>query len=234
MWALALVVALLSTPAAVSSAAAAAGSAVLAAAPTDPPAPPPPSPPVWPPVFHAVLFQEDEPRPATAAASAAVAPPSSPPPSLPTAPPPQPAGGAVVDLYYDFPRGRNANLIRGRLGDSVLVDVEYDNHTSFYFDRAARTCKSVTFPVGVLPPDWLAGATYHGRRTVDGVATDLWAKAGFIEYWARVGDGAPLQWRFSADAGGPMLMRVLRWEVGGGVGRGRVAGAGVLFRGRGG
>ena len=163
------------------------------AAPLDARLPPPPKrPPVWPDVVHAVLWQEDEPKPGSGDA----------------------AGGAVVDLWYDFKNKRNANVIRARLSRSTLADVEHGNGTSFFFDRAARTCKTVHFPVGVLRPDWLAGAAWHGRRTVDGVACDLWAKAGFVEYWARAGDGVPVQWRFSADAGGPMLMRVLRWEPG--------------------
>ena len=40
------------------------------------------------------------------------------------------------------------NIIRSQQGfRGTLYDVEYDNHTSFYFDRQKGTCKSITFPV---------------------------------------------------------------------------------------
>lgn len=112
-----------------------------------------PRPPVWPDVFHALLVQTRN------------------------------GTSSLVDLYYDWPRGRNANLIRRQLAEEgeTLYDVEHTNGTSFYFTRPSssssspsgekvkkQTCKTVTFPVGILPPNWLDGARYLGPRKVDG------------------------------------------------------------------
>ena len=47
---------------------------------------------------------------------------------------------ASVDLWYDWQRGFNLNLIQRQLG-STLWDLEWNNRTSFYFDREAQTCK---------------------------------------------------------------------------------------------
>lgn len=47
---------------------------------------------------------------------------------------------ASVDLWYDWKRGYNLNLIQKQLG-STLWDLEWSNHTSFYFDKQAQTCK---------------------------------------------------------------------------------------------
>jgi len=116
-----------------------------------------PQPPVWPDVFHALLFQTRN------------------------------GTSSLVDLYYDFLRGRNANLIRKQLAEEgeTLYDIEYNNHTSFYFTRPSSsssssddddekrnkkigTCKSVAFPVGILPPNWLEGARYLGTSIENG------------------------------------------------------------------
>lgn len=177
---------------------------VLAASATRLPTPPtPPQVPVWPPVFHAALVSEGEPRP-QATSDDGDDPPA--------------AGGAIVDLYYDWPRRRNANIVRHRLSNATLHDIEWGNKTSFYWTTeegaGVKSCKTIEFPVGLLPPDWLQGADYRGRFSFDGVPCDLWTKASFVEYCARVGDGVPVQWRFTAEVR-LMHMRVFRWEVGG-------------------
>jgi hypothetical protein len=52
------------------------------------------------------------------------------------------------------------------------------------------------FPVGVLPPDWLAGAVYLGREHVDGFDCHLWTKVDFIWYYEEVATGRPVRWNF--------------------------------------
>ena len=126
---------------------------------------------------------------------------------------------SLVDLYYDWPRGRNANLIRKQLDSSVLYDLEFQNKTSFYFDRSRpeRGCRRVEFPVGILTPDWLSGARYLGTRTVNGIECHGWAKGegrpaseDFVHYWSRVSDDVPVQWTF--HVGEPMEMNVYSFQ----------------------
>jgi hypothetical protein len=51
----------------------------------------------------------------------------------------------------------------------------------------------MTFPVGILTPDWLANATYLGTETVDAHDTYVWTKAdGFIKYYSDVSSGLPV------------------------------------------
>lgn len=150
-----------------------------------------PSPPVWPEVFHASIIQFRN------------------------------GTSSVVDLYYDWKKGRNANLIRKQLESDVLSDVEYNNKTSFYFTRSrpGKSCRKVEFPVGILPPDWLAGARYLGERSINGFDCHGWAKGegrpqdeDFVHYWARVEDQVPVRWTF--HVGEPMEMNVYSFEVG--------------------
>ncbi|CAD6220763.1 unnamed protein product [Miscanthus lutarioriparius] len=85
----------------------------------------------------------------------------------------------LIDLYYDWPGDRNLNLIRDQLSGDPLYDVEWTNGTSYFFDSAS--CHSRLFPVGLLPPDWLAaGAVYLGREHVDGFDCHLWTKVDFV------------------------------------------------------
>ena len=154
--------------------------------------PPPPLPPVWPEVFHASIVQF---RSNTS---------------------------SLVDLFYDWKKGRNANLIRKQLDSGVVYDLEYQNHTSFYFDRSRpeKGCRTVKFPVGILTPDWLSGARYLGTSTINGFDCHGWAKGqgkpsasdDFVYYWARITDGVPVRWTF--HVGEPMEMNVYRFEVG--------------------
>ena len=59
--------------------------------------------------------------------------------------------------------------------------------SSFYFDRDQRTCKTVSFPVGILPPDWLRGALLLGQEVVDSRFTcRVWTKAAFVRYYEDV------------------------------------------------
>lgn len=180
---------------------------VLASIATRLPSPrvPPPTP-VWPDVFHAVMVSEGDPRPGS------------------DEDPVPRAGGAIVDLYYNWPERRTLHIIRYRLSNATLHDAEHGNRTSFYWTTIqddgdasgpprVASCKRIEFPVSVLPPNWLHGAQYVGRFSMDGVPCDLWTKEHFVEYCARLGDGVPVQWRFTAEVG-LMHVRVFRWGVG--------------------
>jgi hypothetical protein len=128
----------------------------------------PPTPTPWPEQFHAVVFTN-----LTG------------------------SGGRLqlIDLYYDWPRGRNLNLIRGQLSGDPTYDVEWTNGTSYFFN--ATSCRTKLFPVGLLPPDWLAaGAVYLGRETVAGFDCHLWTKVDFVWYYEDVVTHRPVRWNF--------------------------------------
>jgi len=135
---------------------------------------PPPSPTPWPERFHAVMFTN-----LTNYSVASTGPPL-----------------RITDLYYDWPRRRNLNLVRHQLSADPLYDVEWNNGTSFYFDSS--TCRVERFPVGVLPPWWLSGggAEYMGRGVTGGIECHVWGKAGFIVYYEEATTGRPVRWNF--------------------------------------
>uniref|UniRef100_A0A0D9WWD9 Uncharacterized protein n=1 Tax=Leersia perrieri TaxID=77586 RepID=A0A0D9WWD9_9ORYZ len=158
--------------------------AVLAASAAVTP-PPPPAPTPWPERLHAVLFTNN----------------------MTT------SGGELrmTDLYYDFPGGRNLNLVNRQLAaDDPVYDVEWTNGTSYYFD--STSCRTILFPVGILPPDWLAaGAVYLGREVVEGFDCHVWTKVDFIWYYEDVVTHRPVRWNFYTG----MQQHVMSFEVGG-------------------
>ncbi|KAM2745530.1 hypothetical protein PS2_021245 [Malus domestica] len=103
----------------------------------------------------------------------------------------------LIDLWYDWPNGRNFNIIRHQLG-SVTYDLEWNNGTSFFYTLdSARECRTVHVEVGILRPDWLDGAKYLGRRLVDGgFLCNVWEKADFITYFEDVDTNRPVLWVF--------------------------------------
>jgi len=116
----------------------------------------------------------------------------------------------LIDLYYDWPKGRNLNLIHNQLSGDPTYDVEWTNGTSYYFDSGS--CRTMRFPVGILPPDWLAdGAVYLGREHVDGFDCHLWTKVDFVWYYEEVATGRPVRWNFFNG----MQQHVMSFEVGG-------------------
>ncbi|KAJ3678215.1 hypothetical protein LUZ60_002018 [Juncus effusus] len=101
------------------------------------------------------------------------------------------------DLWYDWPNRRTMNRIQYQLGD-YLRDIEWNNGTSYYFTSGSNgTCTTRLFSVGVLPPEWLAGATYLGRTWTDGFECHVYTKVDFIFYYEEVGTGRPVRWYFT-------------------------------------
>lgn len=102
----------------------------------------------------------------------------------------------MTDLWYDWPKGRNVNLMQKQLG-VLLHDVEWNNGTSFYYTLGADgTCRVMHFEVGIPRPDWLAGSTYLGRRYTDGFLCHVWEKVDFIWYYEDVNMHIPVRWDF--------------------------------------
>ncbi|CAD6226394.1 unnamed protein product [Miscanthus lutarioriparius] len=164
--------------------------AAAAAAPTrddrggGPPAPPspvPPATPPWPEQFHAVVITNLSAR----------------------------GGGLqLIDLYYDWPRGRDLNIVRDQLSREPQWNVEWANGTAFLFDAAS--CATFQFAVGLLPPDWKArGAAYLGRDRVDGFDCHVWSNFVFARYYEDVATGRPVSWNFNG-----MQRHVLSFEAG--------------------
>lgn len=120
----------------------------------------------------------------------------------------------VVDLWYDWPNGRNLNLIQNQLG-KLLHDVEWDNGTSYYYtlgvgDDGGHECRIMHFPVGILRPNWLEGANYLGQSYVDGFLCNVWEKVDFIWYYEDVVTKRPVHWLFFTG----MSAHVMTFEVG--------------------
>ena len=105
----------------------------------------------------------------------------------------------VIDIYYDWPRGRDLNLVRLQLpdaGEPPLRNVEWANGTSYLFDAAS--CQTYHFDVGLLPPDWkkAGDAAYLGRARVDGFDCYIWSNFLFARYYEDVATGRPVAWNF--------------------------------------
>ncbi|XP_004301755.1 PREDICTED: uncharacterized protein At4g14100-like [Fragaria vesca subsp. vesca] len=139
-----------------------------------------PTPATWPHQFHSVLFMNNS--------------------------------GALqmLDLWYDWPNGRNFNIIQNQLG-KLKYDLEWDNGTSFIYTLDSdRECRVLHFEVGILRPNWLEGATYLGQRHVDGFLCNVWEKVDFIWYYEDVVTKRPVHWLFYTG----MSAHVMTFEVG--------------------
>ncbi|WOL17979.1 hypothetical protein Cni_G26772 [Canna indica] len=104
---------------------------------------------------------------------------------------------SLIDLWYDWPGGRNFNIIRDQLDGPPFYDLEWTNGTSFFYTLdSPRSCRSAQLDVGILRPNWLDGATYLGQQTVDGFLCNVWTKVDFIWYYEDVITKRPVQWVF--------------------------------------
>lgn len=102
----------------------------------------------------------------------------------------------MSDLWYDWPRGLNANIIQKQLGE-VLYDVEWDNGTSYYYTLGeGGGCRVMYFEVGIVRPDFLDGAEYLGTQVTDGFLCHVWEKVDFIWYYEDVLTRRPVRWDF--------------------------------------
>ncbi|XP_042474807.1 uncharacterized protein At4g14100-like [Macadamia integrifolia] len=116
----------------------------------------------------------------------------------------------ITDLWYDWPKGRNVNIMQKQLGE-LLYDVEWDNGTSFYYTLGANgACRTVSFEVGIPRPDWLEGANYVGRDYTDGFLCNVWEKVDFIWYYEDVVTKIPVRWDFYDG----ISTHVMKYEVG--------------------
>ncbi|CAK9186886.1 unnamed protein product [Ilex paraguariensis] len=139
-----------------------------------------PTPATWPPQFHAILYMN--------------------------------TNGTLqkVDLWYDWPNGRNFNIIQNQLGQ-LLYDLEWDNGTSYIYTLDSdRECRVLHFPVGILGPSWLEGANYLGQQYMDGFLCNVWEKVDFIWYYEDVVSKVPVYWAFYNG----MTAHVMTFEVG--------------------
>nr|GLL29317.1 uncharacterized protein At4g14100-like [Ipomoea trifida] len=115
-----------------------------------------------------------------------------------------------VDLWYDWPNGRNFNIIQYQLG-KLLYDLEWDNGTSFVYTLDQnQECKVLHFAVGILRPNWLDGANYLGQKYMDGFLCNVWEKVDFIWYYEDVATKRPVYWAFFSG----MVAHVMTFEVG--------------------
>lgn len=102
----------------------------------------------------------------------------------------------MIDLWYDWPNGRNFNIIRRQLG-KLLYDLEWNNGTSFFYTLDSnKECSTAQLEVGILRPNWLDGANYLGQQHVDGFLCNVWEKVDFIWYYEDVVTKRPVHWVF--------------------------------------
>ncbi|XP_058731906.1 uncharacterized protein At4g14100-like [Vicia villosa] len=116
-----------------------------------------------------------------------------------------------TDLWYDWPNGRNFNIIQYQQG-VLKYDLEWNNGTSFIYtlDPFNHTCKKLHFDVGILRPNWLEGANYLGQEYADNFLCNVWEKADFIWYYEDVVTRRPVKWIFFSG----MVSHVMTFEVG--------------------
>ncbi|KAL3818750.1 hypothetical protein ACJIZ3_004655 [Penstemon smallii] len=100
----------------------------------------------------------------------------------------------LYDLWYDWPNGRNLNIIQDQLGE-VLYDIEWNNGSIYKYTKD-KQCSTFQIDVGILRPDWLDGAVYLGQETVDGFLCNVWQKIDFIWYYEDVVTQRPVHWVF--------------------------------------
>jgi hypothetical protein len=102
----------------------------------------------------------------------------------------------IIDLWYDWPNGRNFNIIQDQLG-KLLYDLEWNNGTSFFYSLdSSKECRTAKVEVGILRPNWLDGANYLGQRHVNGFLCNVWEKVDFIWYYEDVVTKRPVLWIF--------------------------------------
>ncbi|KAF9606975.1 hypothetical protein IFM89_030394 [Coptis chinensis] len=114
------------------------------------------------------------------------------------------------DLWYDWPKGRNVNLIQKQLG-KLLYDVEWNNGTSFYYTLADNgECQIMDFGVGIPRMDFLDGAEYLGVQETHGFLCNVWEKVDFIWYYEDIATQRPVRWDFYDG----ISTQVMTYEVG--------------------
>lgn len=145
-----------------------------------------PQTPVWPEQFHAVLLQNRT-----------------------------GSNLALVDLWYDWPAGRNFNIVHKQLGPTIY-DLELNSGAQYVWFSNREDCRRIQQPVGILPPDWLANATYLGVEQVDTFEVDHWTKGPwpttermFVHYYSDRATGQPVFWQFFDNA----KFHILEFEV---------------------
>ncbi|XP_020224363.1 uncharacterized protein At4g14100 [Cajanus cajan] len=117
-----------------------------------------------------------------------------------------------LDLWYDWPNGRNFNIIQNQLDHLVTYDLEWNNGTSFIYtlDPSHSKCQVLHLDVGILRPNWLDGATYLGQQRVDNFLCNVWDKVDFITYYEDVVTRVPVKWIFYTG----YTAHVMTFEVG--------------------
>ena len=83
--------------------------------------------------------------------------------------------------------------------DAILWDLELNSGHSYNFTPSQQTCKAIDFPVGILRPTWLKGATPLGPSNSwdeSGRIVCGYTKVDFIDYYIDAKTGVPDSWYF--------------------------------------
>ncbi|KAG6739768.1 hypothetical protein POTOM_057383 [Populus tomentosa] len=116
----------------------------------------------------------------------------------------------ITNLWYDWPRGRNVNIIQKQLS-ILLYDTEWNNGTTFYYTLSEpHSCRIMVNDVGIPRPDFLDGAEYLGTAVTDGYLCNVWEKIDTIWYYEDVYTKRPVRWDFNDG----ISTHVITFEVG--------------------
>ncbi|KAG6740792.1 hypothetical protein POTOM_056261 [Populus tomentosa] len=116
----------------------------------------------------------------------------------------------ITNLWYDWPRGRNVNIIQKQLS-VLLYDTEWNNGTTFYYTLSEpHSCRIMVNDVGIPRPDFLDGAEYLGTAVTDGYLCNVWEKVDTIWYYEDVYTKRPVRWDFNDG----ISTHVITFEVG--------------------
>jgi len=107
-------------------------------------------------------------------------------------------GLQITNLWYDWPRGCNVNIIQKQLS-VLLYDTEWNDRTStFYYTLSEpHSCRIMVNDVGIPRPDFLDGAEYLGTAVIDGYLCNVWEKIDTIWYYEDVYTKRPVRWDFN-------------------------------------
>jgi hypothetical protein len=74
----------------------------------------------------------------------------------------------LIDVYYDWPRGRTLNVVRGQLSGEPLYNVEWVNGSSYLFASSSCTAWASCRPTGSTTPPTSAATPSTGSSAMSG------------------------------------------------------------------
>lgn len=100
----------------------------------------------------------------------------------------------VIDFWYDWSRGGSLRITQNQLA-KLTYERSWDNGTSYLYPSEIHSpCWLMHIPPGILRPNWMEGAIYHGQQYVDGFLCNVWEKVGVVWYYEDAVTKTPVHW----------------------------------------